>query len=114
MLVYQLIQLIFLILIGFFFGWETLLAFIAAATFGFLLLETVNYIEHYGLRRNKIDGAFYEKVMPITHGILIILLVAWFCLSLLATQTITTWHRASIKFCATLMKVLKCPQAIQV
>ncbi len=65
MLVYQIIQLAFLGLIFFFFGWQTLLGFIAAATFGFLLLETVNYIEHYGLRRNKIEDAFYEKVMPI-------------------------------------------------
>ena len=30
-----------------------------------MLLETVNYIEHYGLRRKKIDGEYYEKVMPI-------------------------------------------------
>lgn len=65
MLQYQLIQLVFLGLIWFFFGWKITLYFIASATFGFLLLETVNYIEHYGLRRKKIDGEFYEKVMPI-------------------------------------------------
>jgi alkane 1-monooxygenase len=41
------------------------LCFIGAATIGFLLLETVNYIEHYGLRRKMIDGAYYEKVLPI-------------------------------------------------
>ena len=28
-----------------------------------LLLETVNYIEHYGLSRNKVDGV-YERVQP--------------------------------------------------
>jgi alkane 1-monooxygenase len=31
---------------------------------GFLLLEAVNYIEHYGLRRRKVDGK-YERVMPV-------------------------------------------------
>ncbi len=29
------------------------------------MLETVNYIEHYGLKRKKIGDAYYEKVMPI-------------------------------------------------
>ena len=65
MLIYQLIQITLLVLITVFFGWQTMLAFVAAATAGFLLLETVNYIEHYGLRRKKIDGEYYEKVMPV-------------------------------------------------
>ena len=37
--------------------------FILAAVMGFLLLETVNYIEHYGLERDK-KGEVYERVMP--------------------------------------------------
>jgi alkane 1-monooxygenase len=65
MLIYQFIQIGLLVLITVFFGWKAMLAFVAAATVGFLLLETVNYIEHYGLRRKKIDGEYYEKVMPI-------------------------------------------------
>ena len=65
MLIYQFIQMAVLVVIAVVFGWQVMLAFIAAATFGFLLLETVNYIEHYGLRRKKIDGEYYEKVMPI-------------------------------------------------
>jgi alkane 1-monooxygenase len=65
MLIYQLIQIALLILIVIFFGWQALLAFIASAVFGFLLLETVNYIEHYGLRRKMADGEYYEKVQPI-------------------------------------------------
>ena len=65
MLIYQIIQITMLVLIAVFFGWKVMLAFIAAATVGFLLLETVNYIEHYGLRRKKIDGEYYEKVMPV-------------------------------------------------
>ncbi len=48
------------------FGIKTMLLFILAATIGFLLLETVNYIEHYGLRRKKKEGKnYYEKVKPV-------------------------------------------------
>jgi alkane 1-monooxygenase len=65
MLRYQFIQLGFIALIGFIWGWKVMLYFIASAIVGFLLLETVNYIEHYGLRRKKIDGAYYDKVLPI-------------------------------------------------
>ncbi|MCK8523693.1 alkane 1-monooxygenase [Aquimarina sp. D1M17] len=32
---------------------------------GFLLLETINYIEHYGLRRNKTNSGRYERVREI-------------------------------------------------
>ena len=32
---------------------------------GFLLLETVNYIEHYGLRRKKVNEKHFEQVLPI-------------------------------------------------
>ena len=63
MLQFQIIQIALVTLIGFFFGIEVMLYFIAAATMGFLLLETVNYIEHYGLSREK-KGEKYERVMP--------------------------------------------------
>ena len=64
MLWYQAIQIGLLVLIGFVFGIQTLLFFIVGATIGFLLLETVNYIEHYGLRRKK-KGEVYERTLPI-------------------------------------------------
>lgn len=64
MLAFQVIQLCLLLLIGFFYSWAIMGYFILAATIGFLLLETVNYIEHYGLERNK-RGEVYERVMPI-------------------------------------------------
>ena len=32
---------------------------------GFLFLETVNYLEHYGLSRKKVRDNIYEKVMPV-------------------------------------------------
>ena len=64
MLVYQILQLILVVLIGLVFGYTTLLFFIVGALIGILLLETVNYIEHYGLRR-KMNGNSYERTMPI-------------------------------------------------
>ncbi len=34
------------------------------AVTGFCLLETVNYMEHYGLRRQQLPGGRYERVGP--------------------------------------------------
>ena len=61
---YQIIQMVFCGLIYVFFGWKVMLCFIAAAIIGFLLLETVNYIEHYGLKRSKNENGRYERVLP--------------------------------------------------
>ncbi|MEQ8519671.1 MAG: alkane 1-monooxygenase [Cytophagales bacterium] len=65
MLQFQFIQLFLIGLIALIFSLEVMLYFIAAATIGFLLLETVNYIEHYGLSRNKVNDKLYERVKPI-------------------------------------------------
>lgn len=46
------------------FGMPALVAAITIALVSFLLLETINYIEHYGLRRNKKPNGRYERVMP--------------------------------------------------
>lgn len=67
MLRYHIIQPLFVAAIGIIFGWVAMLCFIASAIFGFLLLETVNYIEHYGLSRRKLDNGAWEKTMP-THS----------------------------------------------
>lgn len=40
------------------------LYFLAAALIGILLLETVNYIEHYGLQRKATTEGKYERAMP--------------------------------------------------
>ena len=64
MLRFQVYQAGLLVLIGSWLGWKPLLLFIAAATIGFLLLEAVNYIEHYGLRRRKTESG-YERPLPI-------------------------------------------------
>jgi alkane 1-monooxygenase len=65
MLVLQILQVLFVAIICAVWGLKVMLLFIASGTIGFLLLETVNYIEHYGLKRRKIDDAYYEKVMPV-------------------------------------------------
>jgi len=60
-----LIQLAMIVLIYFIFGYMVVFYFMGAALFGIFLLETVNYIEHYGLRRKKTGENVYERVMPI-------------------------------------------------
>ncbi len=64
MLQAQLLQLIFITLIFFLFGWKILLFYLAAALMGILLLECVNYIEHYGLSRRQNERGNYERAMP--------------------------------------------------
>jgi alkane 1-monooxygenase len=41
-----------------------MLYFLAAAFMGILLLETVNYIEHYGLQRKSTDNNKFERALP--------------------------------------------------
>jgi alkane 1-monooxygenase len=65
MIRYILIQLSFCALIFALFGLKGLLGFLAVAFIGILLLETVNYIEHYGLTRKKSQGEAYERVLPV-------------------------------------------------
>jgi len=64
MLQMQMIQLAFVAIIFMLFGWRITLYYLAAALIGILLLETVNYIEHYGLTRKKIAPGKYERAMP--------------------------------------------------
>jgi len=46
------------------FGWTGLMWWLAASVVGVLLLETVNYIEHYGLERQEVRSGRYERVQP--------------------------------------------------
>jgi alkane 1-monooxygenase len=64
MLLAQLLQLLFVALIYFVFNGTVLLYYLAAAFMGILLLECVNYIEHYGLSRQKKESGLYERTMP--------------------------------------------------
>lgn len=61
---FQVIQLAYLSVIGFVFGTPSVIFAIFAAIIGFLLLETVNYIEHYGLQRKMLENGRYEPVLP--------------------------------------------------
>jgi alkane 1-monooxygenase len=64
MIGYSFLQLTYVVTIVYVFGWITLPFIIAAGVLGFLLLECVNYIEHYGLRRKKLPSGRYESVKP--------------------------------------------------
>jgi alkane 1-monooxygenase len=46
------------------FGWVVLPFLLAQAVLGFCLLEVVNYLEHYGLRRQRRDDGRYERCRP--------------------------------------------------
>lgn len=67
MLIYTFFNLFLIGTIYFFFGLNVFLAFLASAVLGILLLETVNYIEHYGLLRKKNKYGRYERVKR-THS----------------------------------------------
>lgn len=62
MLWYSMIQFAYLALIFSFSGISGLMLAVGSAVVGFLLLESVNYIEHYGLLRLKKPSGRYERV----------------------------------------------------
>ena len=45
-------------------GADGLAFFVVQSLFAVLLLETINYVEHYGLQRQKRDDGTYERVRP--------------------------------------------------
>ena len=59
---FTIIQITYLISLYAFFGLKVLFVGISAGIVGFLLLETINYIEHYGLKRKKLPSGRYERV----------------------------------------------------
>jgi alkane 1-monooxygenase len=65
MLLFHIIQGAFVAIIFYAFGPLATLYFLIAALIGILLLETVNYIEHYGLQRKETDTGGYERTMPV-------------------------------------------------
>jgi len=64
MVVYTIANILLVTAIYSFFGGVTLFAFVVAAIIGIGLLETVNYIEHYGLQRKLNEKGKYE---PVRH-----------------------------------------------
>jgi len=62
---YLLIQVVYLLLLYILFGGFTAGFLAVCGIIGFLLLETVNYIEHYGLLRKKLPSGRYERVRQV-------------------------------------------------
>ncbi|QSP94864.1 alkane 1-monooxygenase [Marinobacter salinisoli] len=46
------------------FGWLGAVFFLGQSFIAFTLLEIVNYLEHYGLHRRKLDNGRYERTTP--------------------------------------------------
>ncbi|MGQ0529643.1 MAG: alkane 1-monooxygenase [Panacagrimonas sp.] len=46
-------------------GWTALAFLVTQAAFGISLLEVVNYLEHYGLKRERLADGRYERVRPV-------------------------------------------------
>ena len=65
MLWYTVFQITYLLVVFFIFGQKGLVFSIGAGIVGFVLLETVNYIEHYGLLRLPTKSGRYERVKEI-------------------------------------------------
>ena len=65
MLWYSIFQLCYLDLCFLLFGTSGLLFAIAVGVLSFVFLETINYVEHYGLVRKKLPSGRYERVQ--TH-----------------------------------------------
>ena len=64
LLLFMIYQVLYLTTIFTLFGKETLVLAFLVGVISFLFLETINYIEHYGLRRKK-TGDKYERVQNI-------------------------------------------------
>ncbi len=62
MLFYLFFQTLYVCSVGFFFGSIGVFYAIGIALVSFLLLETINYIEHYGLERKLLNSGRYERV----------------------------------------------------
>lgn len=65
MVLYTLMNLSVCVSIFLFLGTRELFLFLLVAGIGILLLETVNYIEHYGLLRKKRENGAYDRVRRI-------------------------------------------------
>ena len=62
MFFYTIFQIGYLIFLFQIFGLMGMVYGIVAAVISFLFLETINYIEHYGLKRKKLPSGRYERV----------------------------------------------------
>lgn len=65
MLWYAVLQITYLTIVFVLFGNIGFIFALFAGITGFILLETVNYIEHYGLMRSKLPSGRYERVREV-------------------------------------------------
>jgi alkane 1-monooxygenase len=65
MLLYALLQIAWVAMFVVVWNWTVAIYVVAVSTVGFLLLETVNYIEHYGLQRRQMAQGRFEPVLPV-------------------------------------------------
>lgn len=61
---YALAQVVLIVGIGFLLGPIGVVAFLAQSAVAVLVLETINYLEHYGLQRAEIAPGRYERTRP--------------------------------------------------
>jgi len=64
MIFYHLIQPLYLFSIYYIFSFEIMLFAIVVGIISILFLECINYIEHYGLQRQKLASGRFERVKP--------------------------------------------------
>ena len=62
MFYYIILQLLYLLGLFNLFGLSAVFYGVTIAVISFLFLETINYIEHYGLKRNRLPSGRYERV----------------------------------------------------
>ena len=62
---YTVLEFLFVLAIVFLGGFKVALFIVLVGFIGALSLETVNYIEHYGLQRKALESGYYERVEPI-------------------------------------------------
>ena len=64
MIFYHLIQPLYLLSIYYIFSFEVMIFAIVVGIISILFLECINYIEHYGLQRQKLASGRFERVKP--------------------------------------------------
>lgn len=64
MIIFLIMQFIYSAILLLNFNLQVFLALLLSGIVSFLFLETINYVEHYGLRRKKLESGRYERVQP--------------------------------------------------
>ena len=65
MMFYPIFQFLFICLIYFNYGLTVTIYSLVISVISFLFLETINYIEHYGLSRKKDENGRYERIKTV-------------------------------------------------